>query len=289
MRYRATPPAVHEGKLKLRPCRLPVFRASAALLLAGTLAAATAGTTGVHRVTCKGILKMSSTTSGGSCAESGKLDDAHGRFLPSLSEAHADLGRGVLAATAGGGAIRDVGYDGREATSVIIERLRLNGSWSGEMPIEITMKLRYRFEGDGESRLGAMLRSSTSGSGRGEHQATMWIRYTGLGGAVALAGDTRGQFTQPDEGGIASRASVELKVVQRIDAATPDLKIRADIVAYALPNLGLFEESLTSLVYARGEIELAAPCPFRIGAPAHPMGWRTRNMARDNRDRRFQC
>ncbi len=288
MRYRATPPAVHRGKLKLKPCRLPVFRASAALLLAGTLAAATAGT-GVYRVTCKGILKMSSTTSGGSCVESGKLDDAHGRFLPSLSEAQADLGRGILTATAGGGAIRDVGYDGREATSVIIERFRLNGSWTGKMPIEITMKLRYGFEGDGESRLGAMLRSSTSRPVRGEHQAMMWIRYTGLGGAVVLAGDTRGQFAQPDDGGIASRANVELKVVQRIDATAPDLEIRADLVAYALPNLGLFEESLTSLVYARGEIELTAPCPFRIGAPPRPMGWSTRNTAEDNRDRRFQC
>ena len=289
MRYRATPPAVHGGKPKPRPCRFPVFRGFAVLLLAGTLAAATAETTGVYRVTCKGILEMSSTTSGGSCAESGKLDDAHGRFLPSLSEAHADLGRGILAATAGGGSIRDIGYDGREATSVIIERLRLNGSWRGKMPIEITMKLRYRFEGDGESRLGVMLRSSTSGSGRGEHLATVWIRYTGLGGAVVLAGNTRGQFTQPDDGGIASRASVELKVVQRIDATAPDVEIRADLMAYALPNLGLFEESLTSLVYAHGEIELAAPCPFRIGTPARPMGWSTRNTAGDGRDGRFQC
>ena len=267
---------------------LCVFRFSSAFLLAGTLAASTAGA-GVYRVTCKGILKMSSTTSGNSCAESGKLDDGHGRFLPSFSEAQADLGRGILAATAGGGAIRDVGYDGREATSVIIERFRLYGSWTGEMPIEITMKLRYRFAGEGESRLGVMLRSSTSDAVRGEHQAAVWMRHTGLGGAVVLAGDTRGRFTQPGDGAIASRMTVELKVVQRIDATAPDVEVRADLAAYALPNLGSFEESLTSLVYARGEIELAAPCPFRIGTRSRRIGWSTRTTAGEDRDRRFQC
>ena len=288
MRCRVTPPPIRRGRLKLRHCRFPVFRVPAMLLLAGTLAASTAGA-GVYRVTCKGILKMSSTTSGNSCAESGKLDDAHGRFLPSLSEAQADLGRGILAATAGGGAIRDVGYDGREATSVIIERFRLYGSWTGEMPIEITMKLRYRFAGEGESRLGVMLRSSTSGAVRGEHQAAVWMRYTGLGGAVVLAGDTRGRFTQPGDGAIASRMTVELKVVQRIDATAPDIEVRADLAAYALPNLGSFEESLTSLVDARGEIELAAPCPFRIGVPSHPGGWSIRTTAREDLDPRFRC
>ena len=43
------------------------------------------------------------------------LDDANGRFVPSHSEARADRGRGVLAAAAGGGAIRDVGYGGRDS------------------------------------------------------------------------------------------------------------------------------------------------------------------------------
>ena len=206
----------------------PVFRARASLLLALALAATTAGA-GLYRVTCKGIHKLSTTTTVDSCAESGMLDDTEGRFLPSFSEAHADLGRGVLVATAGGGAIRDVGYDGREATSIIIEQFRLNGSWTGKMPVEITMRLRYRFEGDGESRLGVMLRSSTAKAIRGEHQAAMWMRYTGLGGAVVLAGRTRGQFEQPADGSIASRTTIELKVIQIIDAAAPDLEIRADL------------------------------------------------------------
>ena len=265
-----------------------VFRARAALLLAATLAAATAQG-GVYRVTCKGIHKLSTSAAGDSCAESGMLDDAHGHFLPSFSEAHADLGRGILAATAGGGAIRDVGYDGREATSVIIERFRLNGRWTGEMPVEITMKLRYRFGGDGESRLGVFLRSSTAGAVRGEHQAAIWMHYTGLGGAVVVQGRTRGRFEQPPEGSIASRTAIELKVIQSIDAATPNLQIRADLIAYALPNLGLFEESLTSLVDAHGEIELTAPCPFRIEARSSTIVWNSTTATRSPGDTGYRC
>ena len=195
----------------------------------------------------------------------------------------------MLSATAGGGAIRGIGYGGREATSVIIERFRLNGSWTGAMPVEVTMKLRYRFGGDGESRLGVLLRSSSARAVRGEHQAAMWMRYTGLGGAVVLAENTRGRFEQPADGSIASRTTVELKVVQQIDAAAPNLEVRADLAAYAMPNLGLFEESLTSLVDARGEIELAAPCPFRIESPSPVNVWSARTDIRALRDPGFQC
>ena len=265
-------------------------RAALALVPALTLAlAATSADAGLYRVTCKGIHKLSATATVDSCAESGMLNDAEGRFLPSLSEAHADLGRGVLVATAGGGAIRDVGYDGREATSIIIEHFRLNGSWTGKMPVEITMRLRYRFEGDGESRLGVLLRSSTARAIRGEHQAAMWMRYTGLGGAVVLAGRTRGRFEQPADGSIANRTTIELKVMQTIDAATPQLEIRADLAAYAMPNLGLFEESLTSLVQAQGEIELAAPCPIRIEIPWHVIARDAEPPDEGARDQGFRC
>lgn len=265
-----------------------MLRVPVAVVMTGALAAPATGA-GLYRVTCKGIHKLSSSAIGDSCAESGMLDDAHGRFLPSFSEAHADLGRGILAAMAGGGAIRDIGYGGREATSVIIERFRLNGSWTGKMPVEITMKLRYRFEGDGESRLGALLRSSASTAVRGEHQAAMWMHYTGLGGAVVLAGRTRGRFEQPAEGGIENRTTVELKVIQGIDATAPSLEIRADLAAYAMPNLGVFEESLTSLVDAHGEIELSAPCPFGVESVSHHRAWGTRTGTRAARDRSFRC
>ena len=262
--------------------------ALAVLLLAGVLAATTADA-GLYRVTCKGIHKLSSDATGDSCAESGMLNDAEGRFLPSISEAVADLGSGVLAATAGGGSIRGVGYGGREATSVLIERFRLGGSWTGTMPVEITMKLRYRFEGDGESRLGALLRSSIPREFRTVHQAAMWVYYTGLGGAVVLEGRTRGRFEQPADGAIANSTTIELKVTQNIDAAKPDLEIRADLIAYAMPNLGSFEESLTSLVQAQGEIEVTAPCPFRIEAPSHMIGWNARIASARARERSFRC
>ena len=288
MRHRVTPSGVDGETLKQERQPLRTFRAAAVLLLAGTLAAG-AVEAGLYRVTCKGIHKLSSSATGDSCAESGMLDDAQGRFLPSFSEAHADLGRGTLTATAGGGAIRDVGYGGREATSVIIEQFRLNGSWTGKMPVEITMKLRYRFDGDGESRLGALLRSSASNAIRGEHQAAMWMRYTGLGGAVVLAGRTRGRFEQPADGSIENRTTIELKVIQKIDATAPDLEVRADLTAYAMPNLGLFEESLTSLVHAHGEIELTAPCPFGVESPSHRSAWGTRTATRTTGDQGFEC
>ena len=278
------------GREASKPARRPFggLRVSAVLLLAGMLAATTAGA-GLYRVTCKGIHKLASDATGDSCAESGMLDDSRGRFLPSFSEAHADLGRGVLTATAGGGAIRGVGYDGREATSVIIERFRLNGAWTGTMPVEITMKLRYRFGGDGESRLGVLLRSSVARQIRREHQAAMWMRYTGLGGAAVFAGATKGRFEQPADGGTASRAAVELKVIQNLDAAAPEIQVRADLTAYAMPNLGSFEESLTSLVDAQGEIELAAPCPFRIEAPSHMIAWSVGIATRSSGDPEYRC
>ena len=267
---------------------LQAIRAPAVLLAAGILASATAHA-GLYRVTCKGIHKLDSNATGDSCAESGMLDDTQGRFLPSLSEAIADLERGVLSTTAGGGAIRGVGYDGREATSVIIEQFRLHGSWTGTMPVEITMKLRYRFGGDGESRLGVLLRSSAARQIRAEHQAAMWMRYTGLGGAVVLGDATKGRFEQPADGSIARGTTVELKVTQSVDAAAPELEIRADLTAYAMPNLGPFEESLTSLVDARGEIEFAAPCPFRIEAPSHMIAWNTRVKSRGTGHPDFKC
>ncbi len=280
---RAAPAASSPGRRPLR-----AFAAPAALLLAAMLAATTAEA-GLYRVTCKGIHKLSSDASGDSCVESGMLDDARGRFLPSISEAVADLGRGVLAATAGGGAIRGVGYGGREATSVIIERFRLDGSWTGAMPVEITMKLRYRFDGDGESRLGVLLRSSIPRELRAMHQAAMWMHYTGLGGAVVIEGRTGGRFEQPADGGIANDTTIEIKVIQRVEAAAPDLEIRADLTAYAMPNLGSFEESLTSLVRAHGEIGLTAPCPFRIEAPSHTIAWNARTASRESGASGFRC
>ena len=249
-----------------------ILRARSALLLVAMLCAA-AAPAGVYRVTCKGIHKLSSAATADSCLEDAMLHDGHGRFLSSVSGAHVDPVRGTLSASAGGGSIRDIGYGGREATSVIAERFRLRGAWTGVMPVEITLTLQYDFEGDGESRLRAMLRSSSGTATRREHRAAVRMRHTGLGGAVLVAGTAKGRFAQPDPGRIARRATIELKVVQGIDAADPVLDIRADLLAYALPNLGPFDESLTSLVRARGEIGFSAPCPFRIEAPQHAVAW----------------
>ena len=249
-----------------------ILRARTAFLLVAMFCAA-AAPAGLYRVTCKGIHKLSSTAAADSCFEDAMLHDGHGRFLSSVSGAHADLERGTLSASAGGGSIRDIGYGGREATSVIVERFRLRGSWTGVMPVEITLTLRYDFEGDGESRLMATLRSSSGTVLQGEHRAAVKLRHTGLGGAVLVADMAKGRFEQPDAGRVERRDTVELKVIQGVDAADPVFDLRADLVAYAMPNLGPFDESLTSLVRAQGEIELSAPCPFRIEAPQHAIAW----------------
>ena len=68
---------------------------------------------------------------------------------------------------------------------------------------------------------------------------------------------------------------VELRVIRRVAATDPEVEVRADLAVHALPNLGSFEESLSSLVHAQGEIVLAAPCPFRIEAPTHASAWET--------------
>ena len=247
-------------------------RSLGALLVVAMLCAA-AAPAGVYRVTCKGIHKLSSAATADSCFEDAMLHDGHGRFLSSVSGAHVDPVRGTLSASAGGGSIRDIGYGGREATSVIAERFRLSGTWTGVMPVEITLTLQYDFEGDGESRLRAMLRSTSGAATRREHRAAIRMRHTGLGGAVLVAGTAKGRFEQPEAGRIARRATIEIKVVQGIDAAHPVFDMRADLLAYALPNLGSFDESLTSLVRARGELEISAPCPFRIEAPRHAVAW----------------
>ena len=244
------------------------FRVQTAFLLVAMFVAS-AASAGIYRVTCKGIHKLSSAVSAGSCFEDAMLHDGNGRFFSSVSRAHADPARGTLAASAGGGAIRDAGYGGREATSVIVERFRLSGSWTGTMPVEITLTLRFAFEGDGESRLVAILSSSPGATTRREHRAAIRIRHTGLGGAVLIAYEARGRFEQPAPGRVARRATIELKVVQDVDAADPVIDIRADLLAYATPNLGPFDEALSSLVRARGVIGFSAPCPFRIQAPRH--------------------
>ena len=264
------------------------LRARSALLLVAMLCAA-AAPAGVYRVTCKGIHKLSTAATADSCFEDAMLHDGHGRFLSSVSGAHADPVRGILSASAGGGSIRDIGYGGREATSVIAERFRLRGAWTGVMPVEITLTLHYDFEGDGESRLRAMLRSSSGTATRHEHRAAVKLRHTGLGGAVLVAGTAKGRFEQPDPGRIARRATIELKVVQGIDAADPVFDLRADLLAYALPNLGPFDESLASLVRARGAIEFSAPCPFRIETPRHAAAWGAGTASPDTHPASIEC
>ena len=92
-------------------------------------------------------------------------------------------------------------------------------------------------------------------------------------------GGYEGPLRAAADGRAMHRAAIELRVIQMVDASAPDIRIRADIAAHALPNLGSFEESLTSLVHAQGEIRLSAPCPFRIEAPAHASAWMTRSAA----------
>ena len=266
---------------------LLTLRPRTALLLMAMLCTA-AASAGTYRVTCKGIHKLSSAVAADSCFEDAMLHDGNGRFFSSVSRAHADLGRGTLAASAGGGAIRDVGYGGRDATSVITERFRLSGAWTGTMPVEVTLTLSYAFDGEGESRLLAILASSSGATTQREHRAAVTMRHTGLGGAALMAYEAKGRFEQPAAGRVARRATIELRVIQEIDAADPLLDVRADILAYATPNLGPFDEALASLVRARGTIGFSAPCPFRIEAPRHA-AWEAVTKSRSSGSTGIEC
>ena len=250
-------------------CRRGAVRArsvAARLALLASLAPAVPGIAGADellRVTCRGQFQLSLTETALECSESDLLTGAQGGLLSAFSAARADLGTTELSAGAAGGAIRHVGYIGREASALLLRRFRITGDWQGAMPLTLTLELQYGFDGYGEGRMKAALRSSRGGGTRREHYAGLRMRHTALGGAVLTDDRSDGDHSLPQPGRYPSRSTLSLSVVQPVPREAPSVEVRADLYVLATPSLGRFDASTSALVAAQGKLVLAAPCPVR--------------------------
>lgn len=213
------------------------------------------------RVTCRGLFQLSVTEPALECSESDVLTDPDGGLLSAFSAAEADLAGAHLGAGAAGGAIRGVGYIGREASALVLQGFRIEGDWQGAMPLTITLELRYGFGGYGEGRMRAALWSSLDGAVRRENYAGFRMRHTGFGGALLSDDNSRGNHSLPQPGPYPSRSDLRLRVVQHVPRERPNVVIRADLYMLATPSLGSLDTTTSALATAQAELVLSAPCP----------------------------
>ena len=213
------------------------------------------------RVTCRGLFQLSVTEESLECSESDVLTDAEGGMLSAFSAAEATLPKAQLAAGAAGGAIREVGYIGREASALVLQGFRIVGNWQGAMPLTITLEIRYGFGGYGEGRLRAALRSSLDGAIRRENYSGFRMRHTGFGGALLDDDNSSGNHSLPEPGPYPSRSALTLAVVQHVPNERPDIVVRADLNALATPSLGSLDTTTSALSTAQAELRFSAPCP----------------------------
>lgn len=213
------------------------------------------------RVTCRGQFRLSVTEPALQCSESGMLTDAQGGLLSAFSAASAELASARLGAGAAGGAIRHVGYNGREASALMLQTFRIAGDWQGNLPLTVTLELQYGFGGFGEARMRTALRSSLESTIRREHLAGFRMRHTELGGALLTDDNSRGDYSLPQPGPYPSRSTLSLSVVQQVPRERPGIVVRADLNALATPSLGSLDTTISALVTAQAELVLSAPCP----------------------------
>ena len=216
------------------------------------------------RVTCRGQFRLSVTEPAIECSESGVLSDPAGGMVSAFSAATANHVSTEIGAGAAGGAIREVGYFGREASALFLQRLWLSGEWQGAMPLTLTLDLEYGFGGHGEGRLHAALRSSEEGSGRGRNRAGLRMRHTEFGGAQLREDGSDGNYALPEPGVYPSRSLLTLSVVHPVRRERPWAAVRADLMVFATPSLGRFDASVSALVTARAALSLSAPCPVSV-------------------------
>lgn len=197
------------------------------------------------RANCRGIQEFSLTDSHVSCQESSVLDDDNHLML-GHTRAAASLARGLLQSSAAGGQIRDVGANGGEAGALLMDRLTISGAWTDPIAVTVRMCVDYRFAGFGESRLHAALRTSSERSAPGGNRAGIRLISRGFGGAVLEDFDSRGAFGIPAEGARAPQSVLLLSVTEKVYRDAPEIAVRADIAAFALPNLQALEPVLSS-------------------------------------------
>lgn len=213
------------------------------------------------RANCRGIQEFSVSDDHASCQQSSVLDH-DGRLMLGHTRAAVSLARGLLQSSAAGGQIRDVGANGGEAGALFMDRLFISGDWTGAIPVTVRLCVDYRFAGLGESRVHATLRTSPGGAAPGTNQAGIRLIHRGLGGAVLESLGSRGNFQIPGEGARGPQSLLLLSVTENIHSGAPVLSVRADIAAFALPNLQAFEPVLSSFSRVVAWVLLSLPEPL---------------------------
>ena len=226
------------------PARGPKHFSSACLLVICFLPAL--ADAAFVRANCRGIQKFSTTEYTVSCQESNVLADDADNLMLGHTRAEASLLRGMLSTSAAGGQIRDVGANGGEAGALMKDRLILRGEWDGTVSVGVRLCVSYRFAGFGESRIHATLRTSAANDATGENQARIRLRHRGFGGTVLADFESRGRFSIPEVGPRPTRSTIALRVTEEVHRDSPEINVRADVAAFALPNLEPLEPVLSS-------------------------------------------
>ena len=214
------------------------------------------------RANCRGIQEFSMTDGSVSCRESSVLDDSRSHLMLGHTRATASLARGMLFASAAGGQIRDVGSNGGEAGALFTDRLTVVGDFDDAIAVTVRLCVAYGFAGFGESRVHAMLRSSSAMSSPAGNQAGVRLSHQGFAGTVLSDVDSRGQFEIPAEASLPARAHLLLGVTETLERSSPYLNVRADVAAFALPNLNALEPVLSSFARVEAWIVISMPPPL---------------------------
>ena len=218
------------------------------------------------RANCRGIQKLSMTGGDVSCQESSVLEDDSDNLMLGHTRASASLARGLLLISAAGGQIRDVGSNGGEAGALLADKLIISGDWDGFLSVTVRLCVDYKFAGFGESRIHATLRTSPGRSTGGDNQARIHLSHRGFGETNLADFGSLGAFELPLEGDHPLQSRLLLSVTEKIHHDLPEMNVRADIAAFALPNLEALEPVLSSFGGASAWISVSLPEPLEFSS-----------------------
>lgn len=240
------------------------LRVGAFLLLLCTLAPALDAA--IVRANCRGVQELSMSDGDVGCEESSVLDDDNDHLMLGHTRASASLPRGLLLISAAGGQIRDVGSNGGEAGALLADRLTIGGEWDGFVLVTVGLCVDYKFAGFGESRIHATLRTSSGKSTGGANQARVRLSHRGFGETELADVGSLGAFDIPREGDHPLQSRLLLSVTEKIHHDFPEMNLRADIAAFALPNLEALEPVLSSFGGASARISVSLPEPLEFSS-----------------------
>ena len=214
--------------------------------------------------TCSGLHQLADDRPEVDCDESYVLTDPQGSLISGYSTARANLNCLQLDAAAAGGHIRDTAYHGREAVSKVLDTFTVIGNWQDSLPVTVSMRVRYRLDGFGESRLDTVLQLSPAKRGLERNRANLRVLHTKLGGAFLFNVDSGGNYRMPGDGRYPPMSFIELWVTQMVEPHSPVVDLRAELHAYPLPTIGGLEPTIFSLVNAQATIRVSSPCPVEM-------------------------